>query len=1183
MQRGLVRTLTRARFDTLATGVDATLRVQGGGGVWNFAVGRLAARFPGVGLAVTKADGRARLAGDRLALDHLRVRTDAGWVEFAGGGRLHGAGGFDGDLKAGEWTWHALSKLLRQPELDVSGGFAGRAQAHLDDAGLRITAGSADVLWRDEPAQVAFAGTWRDGRLALERTDVRWRSARWTGGFNLVPASGAWRLDGQVTDLDLHDLPRVWPMPALDSLRVSADVNLGGDKRGLDGRVARGRAVWRGQALDSLTGTWGDVAGRQTIAASARAAGGRVSAAGTLSPHALDARIVATGVDAKGIAPRLWRALGLAPTPAPAGRMETLEAHLAGEPSAPAIEGRARVTAVARHPLAVAHASVQFHGALGKDWHVDTNVLAGDSRVGPAHADTAMAQVVLSATRIEVPAFRAERAESVLVLHGFAARANDAWQVEVDSLDWKAGDRIALSGDGPIKFRIEPDGGLTVDRARIRSTAGSLAARGRWGGAHGASDFTLDLTALDLEELLGTVAADDRIGGRLTGSAHYAGAAGHGAWDLDLDGTDLHYRAQRVRALTVHGRIEDTTWRLAGVDLDTGQGRIHAAGRIDWSAPPPWTGGSDDWNHALTQSPHWEGTIATDSLALAQLSEFWPRAGGWRGDLTVTANLSGRPSAPAFSATGKLGAPGWGQASLDDFALALDYHDDILTVDRFAMQGPDSVGPAITGKLPLRLGWGVAAADRLPELPMELNVFAHRLDLGLAPLLLPQIAGATGRADLTMRVTGTPKHPYASGSLVVSDGVVRPANREEVLTSVTGRVALAGDELRVESFEARQGKRGRIVVKPGGIAHLKDLRIADYAFSLTAANVTAFSSGEYVLEMNGDFDVKNGADLGGPLPIPHITGTATVLEGAFLTNFADPDVQAAVGPAELPPWTYDVRVEARNNLWWRPPDANIEGKLTDFEVVQSLDRFLLLGQVDAVRGRYFFLGNQFDVKSGTLFFDAAYPLNPTVDATLTTQKGVTPVGGQAGQTQESITLAVSGRALTPTITMSSSPSNLSPTEIASLLTYGQFQNASRGAAIGQAGQAAGSYLLQQLLRDPDLAPILGGFEWGTATDLSLVDPSQSDLVVPGTGTTTARSFTKLGMSRYVTRDLLVRYSQVVGDVTGAYQVDYQDLGAEYRLSRLLFLQGGVTRRRGSLVPSNDETLYNLDVRARYEY
>jgi len=273
-------------------------------------------------------------------------------------------------------------------------------------------------------------------------------------------------------------------------------------------------------------------------------------------------------------------------------------------------------------------------------------------------------------------------------------------------------------------------------------------------------------------------------------------------------------------------------------------------------------------------------------------------------------------------------------------------------------------------------------------------------------------------------------------------------------------------------------------------------------------------------------------------------------------------------------------------VWWRPPDANIEGKLTDFEVVQSLDRFLLLGQVDALRGRYYFLGNQFDVKSATLFFDAANPLNPTVDATLTTVKLVQGTGQQSQSgpsgTRETITLAVSGRALTPTVALSSDPTAMSPTEIATVLTYGQFTGGT-----GAIGQAAGAYLLNQLLRDPGVASVLGGFEVATTGEAQL-EPGQTNLVVPGSGETSAKAYTKVGMSRYLTRDLLVRYSQIVGDVSGnaaPQRVDYQDLAAEYRLSRLLFLQGQVTRRRGIAVTSQDETgtVYNLDLRARYEY
>ena len=102
---------------------------------------------------------------------------------------------------------------------------------------------------------------------------------------------------------------------------------------------------------------------------------------------------------------------------------------------------------------------------------------------------------------------------------------------------------------------------------------------------------------------------------------------------------------------------------------------------------------------------------------------------------------------------------------------------------------------------------------------MELVAFARGSTSDWLPLILPQIAAASGRVNLDVRITGTPKHPYASGSLVVRDGAVRPANREEVLTAVTGTVALDGEraarrvvrgapgQARAHRGEARRGRR----------------------------------------------------------------------------------------------------------------------------------------------------------------------------------------------------------------------------------------------------------------------------------------------------------------------------------------------------------------------------------------
>ena len=184
-----------------------------------------------------------------------------------------------------------------------------------------------------------------------------------------------------------------------------------------------------------------------------------------------------------------------------------------------------------------------------------------------------------------------------------------------------------------------------------------------------------------------------------------------------------------------------------------------------------------------------------------------------------------------------------------------------------------------------------------------------------------------------------------------------------------------------------------------------------------------------------------------------------------------------------------------------------------------------------------------------------------MEATLTTEK-VLPSSG----TRETITLTVSGRALMPTVTLTSAPTALTQGEIVSLLTYGQLSGGGRALV-----SAGGNYVARQLSKEvPEIERYFGTID-------------VSERYSEGKDDYASQAFTTVGVTRYFTSDLLVRYSQVVGDVSQTDAVDYQDLTAEYRLNRLLFLSGQVTRRRGVLITSQDETIYNLDVRARHEY
>ena len=1153
--------------DTLARALDLVGRMHGAGRTWDFALGRFSATLPNPGLRIEKAEGRMRVAEDRLALDRLRMRTGAGWIEAEGAGPLTPRFDIEGRIRAGEWTWHDLARLLRQPALDIPGGIAGTAGLRVRPDTLLISGANTDLLWRDEPARARFEATWAKGQLSLHAARVEWRRTTFTGGFGLDTHAARWRLEGALERLELAELPQLWPMPKQERLLVSGDLVLTGDRAGLQGRVARGRGTWRELAFDSLAGTWSLAGKTQALDARVRAAGASVALEGTLAPGRLAADVRASRLDARRVPASWWRDLGISPVPR--GTIESLEARLDGPPARPRVNGTATVSDFADGALSAGEATLGFDGALGSAWSGRATLVAHDARAGFARADSAYAEAEFSPARIDVRRFFAERAESTLTASGSAVRVRQGWDIRLEEVDWRAGDRLALAAEGPVELRWDANGTLEVRRARVVSTAGTLTAKGRWGGSQEASDLTLDLETLDLAALLGPIAEGAGVRGIVTGHARLEGPSDRADWTVNLEATDLHYKAWEVPRFVARGRFAQDAWEVSELVLDTGEGRIGFKGSLTWADGAPWSGDLAAWNRALARSPGWAGTLTTDSLSLRKLADFAPQTAGAHGFLSARAELSGRPSAPLVAVTGKLLRPGWGQGALSDFDLDLDYRDDLLTVRRFANAGPDSIGPAVTGTLPIRLGWGIPAAERLPDRPMRLVAHARGVDLGLLPLILPPVAAASGHMDLDAVLGGTPKHPNLAGSIFVRDGVIRPANREEVLTGVTGTIRLDGPNLALSNFEARQGKQGRITIAQG-TGHVRNLRITDYAFDVAVNHFTAFSSGEYVLEFDGKLHVENGVDRGGPMPLPHLTGRIDMIEGQFLTNLADPARQAAwQGPAAAPPWTYRIGIEALKNVWWRPADANIEAELEEFEIVQTPTTFLMLGQIEALRGRYYFLGNQFDVETGRLFFDASEPMNPTVDATLTTRK---PSPDLDESEPETITLTVTGRAFEPTVNLTSSPSNLSQTKIAELLTYGQLQTESGVKQVGA------QYLARQLTRQfPELEQHFGYIEVGQAVD-KMGSSSQTT-----TGTETAKSYTTVGVSRYFTQDLLLRYSQVVGGVDdkNAQSVDYLDISAEYRLSRLLFLRGQVTRRKGSQVTTADQ--YNLDVRARYEY
>ncbi|MEO6462907.1 MAG: hypothetical protein ABIP29_07510, partial [Candidatus Eisenbacteria bacterium] len=617
-------------LDTLARNLELNGRAQQAGTRWTIGVDRLTGHLPRANVRLHRVELEASYDEGRLEIPNFQARSSAGWLAGDAHGTVVPRVVMDGNVEVGEWEWTRVAAWTRQPQLDVPGGFAGGVSFHASPDTILLDDGAFDVVWRGEPLRVATAGRYIGRRLALESTALDWRDTAFRGRVAWdTRKNGGWAIDGSLANLDLSRLPRLWPMSALDRSDISGRFRLASGARGrLDGRVEEARGTWREIAFSGLSGTWGMSGRLQELDARAAVAGGAITATGTIGPAGLDLATTAEGVVAGGLPASWWRSLGLAR--APAGRIETLDAHVRGPASTPLVTGSAVLRDAAYDSIAVRLATIDFDGRLGRGAAVDVTRRGEGARAGVVRADTADVVATIGSERIAITTFHASRGDSVLRLSGVATRAGRAWDVAVDSIAWQLGPEFALRTEGATRARVEPDGAVRIERLHVVTGAGSLAAAGTWGGRSRASDLTLDLETLDLEALAAAFGQEAEARGIVTGRARVEGRGDDQVYTLDLDGRDLRWRRLVAPHLVARGRFAGSAWRVERFELDTARGRLSFTGDVDWARPPNLGGSGEAWSRALTEARGWNGVLVADSLGVDPIAEWFPALGGWR-------------------------------------------------------------------------------------------------------------------------------------------------------------------------------------------------------------------------------------------------------------------------------------------------------------------------------------------------------------------------------------------------------------------------------------------------------------------------------------------------------------------------------------------------------------------------
>lgn len=530
-----------------------------------------------------------------------------------------------------------------------------------------------------------------------------------------------------------------------------------------------------------------------------------------------------------------------------------------------------------------------------------------------------------------------------------------------------------------------------------------------------------------------------------------------GAFDLDSIGgsVDLNEASIEVGTdawnLTAPTRVVWTDRTLTVDSLDVRrQGRDPMHMLVDGTLT---RGGESDFRLRI------EGLHAERVLHVAQLEAL--EVGG---HLDLDLLVEGPSEAPRISSTFTVLAPAYGVIQLTRVDGSMTYADRIAD---FELQGLDGVRTAVSasGTFPLDLSLS-EVEDRVPEGPMDVRISTDSLDAAVALSYLTSLEEVLGTVSGEIRVLGTPSAPEP-------EGVIRLANGEWSIEAIGVRHRGLGGEIRLRpdrTVDVSLQARGSGVSDVTGTVLLEPFR--DPALNLT------FDFNRFLAVSRADMEgfVSGSFLLTGRYTRPVARGTLTVDEGAIYVD----ELQRAAGVVDLSdPFLFesglavdttalvsqplfaglrnpffdnlrvDVDLSVPRGSWLRSIDTNVEmsGDLL-VRYDRSANDFVLIGELEAVRGSHRVLGRTFELVGGTIGFFGRPGLNPDLDIQASTRVR------RQDDPPLTVNAQVEGTLVQPVVTLTAEEAGLAEEDLISYLIFGQPSGdlgRRRGEALGQVG------------------------------------------------------------------------------------------------------------------------------------
>jgi translocation and assembly module TamB len=243
-----------------------------------------------------------------------------------------------------------------------------------------------------------------------------------------------------------------------------------------------------------------------------------------------------------------------------------------------------------------------------------------------------------------------------------------------------------------------------------------------------------------------------------------------------------------------------------------------------------------------------------------------------------------------------------------------------------------------------------------------------------------------GALNASLSVTGTVGDPEVSGQFMLRDGDFRNVDFGTALHDVTADVSLSPGHATIETVTATDGKGGTFSASgtvdfPQDAPAAVNMKVAfDKLRAMARPDVTATVTGDLTYTLKDKKSLLKGEVTTNHIEARLISSTSANVVPLEVTEIPAPlhTTQRATAPEDSsPPMMLDVDVNIPQEFFIRGRGLDSEWK-GGLKVTGPADAFMLIGDVNVIRGNFTFSGKRFVLTQGNVRFNGNQPINPDV-------------------------------------------------------------------------------------------------------------------------------------------------------------------------------------------------------------